>query len=279
MVGALGTRGSPRRRSVAALALGVFVKRAAPGEVKTRLAGALGAVAASDLYRQLVGDTIEVAVGLRRARLVAFFAPADARDACAELVALPPTPGRPSGRPRVSGSAPAEAILVPQSDGDLGSRMAAAFERLFADGAGRAILIGSDCPLVDRRLLETAGRLLGRHDLVLGPTADGGYWLIGLRAPQPTLFQGVRWSTPTVLETTLAHAQELGLSIARVAELSDLDTPVDLAGLEAALLAAWAAARDGKRDDFPLRTFRWLCWRPDRRSRVHGAAPAPERSP
>jgi glycosyltransferase A (GT-A) superfamily protein (DUF2064 family) len=70
---------------------------------------------------------------------------------------------------------------------------------------------------------------LADHDLVLGPATDGGYYLLGLRAPQATLFQGKSWSTATVLAETLADAQRLGLRIALLPELADVDTADDLA--------------------------------------------------
>lgn len=116
----------------------------------------------------------------------------------------------------------------PQSDGDLGDRMAAAFERAFIAGSTAVLLIGSDCPELDALLLEKAFRELQRHDLVLGPAADGGYYLIGLRRSIPALFQGIAWSTDAVRQQTLAIAQKLGLTIAKLPMLSDVDYPADL---------------------------------------------------
>lgn len=234
-------RATPRR------SLGVFLKRPDPGAVKTRLARTIGDAAACELYRQLVADTLEWASALPRQRLVVFFSPDDAAKDCAALL--------PAG---------ADAELVPQRSGHLGARMSAAFDELLRDGCERAALIGTDCPLLDRATVEQSYRNLARHDLVLGPADDGGYYLIALRRPRPALFRRVPWSTPAVLSRTLSRSLSAGLRHHLLPALSDVDTAADLAPLATALLEAWDAARGGRRDDFPLRTFRWLMWRPDR---------------
>ncbi len=88
-------------------------------------------------------------------------------------------------------------------------------------------LIGSDCPGVDAGLVSRARAALAEHDLVLGPAHDGGYHLIGLRAPVPQLFRGIAWSTDAVLGRTLARAQQLGLSVVHLPGLRDVDTASD----------------------------------------------------
>ncbi len=240
-----GPRARPRR------SLGVFLKRPDPGAVKTRLGRAIGDASACDLYRQLVADTLEWACALPRTRLVVFFTPDDAAQDCASL--LPPR---------------AEAELVPQGSGSLGTRMNAAFDELLRDGRDRAALIGTDCPLLDRATVEQAYRKLARHDVVLGPTEDGGYYLIALRRRAPTLFRRVPWSTSAVLRRTTARARSAGLRHHLLPGLRDLDTAADLPPLATALLEAWEAVRSLRRHDFPLRTFRWLQWRPDRPQRT-----------
>jgi rSAM/selenodomain-associated transferase 1 len=225
----------------------VFLKRPEPGAVKTRLARTIGDAAACELYRQLVSDTLEWASELPRTRLVVFFSPRDAADDCSALLPV--------------GS---DAELVPQRSGHLGTRMSAAFDELLRHDCERAALIGTDCPLLDRANIEQAYRNLARHDLVLGPADDGGYYLIALRRPRPTLFHRVPWSTSAVLARTLARSRSAGLQHHLLPALSDIDTAADLAPLATALLEAWDAVRDGRRTDFPLRTFRWLRWRPDR---------------
>lgn len=124
---------------------------------------------------------------------------------------------------------------VPQGGGDLGRRMARA---LAAPPAGPVVLIGSDIPEVRPRHIAAAFRALGRHDVVFGPAADGGYWLVGvkrLRAMPRGLFAGVRWSTPHALADSMA-----GLPRLHAVGLTDLLDDVDDA-------AAWRRWRAGSR--------------------------------
>lgn len=116
----------------------------------------------------------------------------------------------------------------PQGEGDLGDRMSQAFQAAFSQGSEAAIVIGTDCPDLDATLLETAFQQLQHHDLVLGAARDGGYYLIGLRRSQPELFQGIAWSTVAVRQQTVEIAEQLGLTIAILPTLSDVDYPADL---------------------------------------------------
>jgi rSAM/selenodomain-associated transferase 1 len=120
---------------------------------------------------------------------------------------------------------PRGVALMPQGAGDLGARM----QRLFDHAPpGPAVIVGTDVPHVARAHIWAAFRLLGRHDAVLGPAEDGGYWLIGLRRRPRILrpFQGVRWSTAHALSDTLANLH--GRSVAQVVTLFDVDTAADL---------------------------------------------------
>lgn len=111
---------------------------------------------------------------------------------------------------------------------DLGEIMRNAFEEGFATGAGKIVAIGTDCPDLTPILLREAFDRLFNHDLVLGPASDGGYYLIGLKRVYPELFEAIDWGTATVLATTKKKATGLGLSIAYLAELNDIDRPEDL---------------------------------------------------
>lgn len=117
---------------------------------------------------------------------------------------------------------------LPQGPGDLGDRMASAFEEAFAAGADRAIVVGTDCPGITADLAEQAFERLATADLVLGPATDGGYYLIGLRRPLLTLFAGIAWGQETVLCETQKRAEELGLATSLLTMLSDVDRPEDL---------------------------------------------------
>lgn len=127
-----------------------------------------------------------------------------------------------------------EAIAVSHQRGsDLGERLASAFVELLSGPVDRAVVMGSDCPDLGPALLGEAFTALGDRDLVLGPTRDGGYYLVGLRQPTPDLFEGVSWGTDQVLTQTLERAERLGLGVGRLAVLDDIDTPEDLVRLVA----------------------------------------------
>ena len=147
----------------------VFVKEPSPGQVKTRLAQAIGAKAAAELYRLLTEEVLRrtAPAGSEYRRLL-FFAP-------------------PQAGPAMAAWLPGE-TLVEQVEGDIGARMAGAFEEAFRRGAQRALLIGTDVPGLSRELLIEGFASLEDHDLVLGPAQDGGYYLLGLDRPQPALF-------------------------------------------------------------------------------------------
>jgi hypothetical protein len=106
--------------------------------------------------------------------------------------------------------------------------MASAFQGSFETGMNSVVLIGTDCPDLNASLLAQAFQALKQHDLVLGPAEDGGYYLIGLRRLIPELFTGISWSTAEVLQQTQSIAQRLGLAVAYLPLLSDVDRPEDL---------------------------------------------------
>jgi rSAM/selenodomain-associated transferase 1 len=117
--------------------------------------------------------------------------------------------------------------LAPQGDGDLGARLERAFGDAFAGGLERVVIIGSDCPEANAQDVRQAWAELQEHDTVIGPAADGGYWLIGLRAPQPPLFHNIEWSSAQVLARTLQRAKQLGLRVQLLRILTDVDTAGD----------------------------------------------------
>ena len=123
--------------------------------------------------------------------------------------------------------------LVEQKGGDLGERMAAAFKEAWSRGVKRAVIIGTDCPFIDNDLLARSLNLLDNNDAVLGPTYDGGYYLLGLNKDLPTeefdlFFQDIAWGTPHVFQATLARAENARLSVSTLTRLHDIDTPEDL---------------------------------------------------
>ena len=132
--------------------------------------------------------------------------------------------------------------LVPQAEGDLGDRLITAFKCGFSQGLSKIVIIGSDCPSLERKTILEAMTLLDTHDVVLGPAADGGYYLVGLSEPQTFLFQNIPWSTEQVLETTKAIAAKHSLPVALLDMRSDIDVPEDL--------PLWYALHSAKNNDF-----------------------------
>lgn len=191
----------------------IFAREPVLGRVKTRLAAGIGEEAALAVYRELLAHTAQaVAVAGVPATLW-----------LAEAPAPPALPNQP--RPEWPGL---PWRVQPAAD-SLGARMAHAFAEAFAAGATHVAIIGTDCPGLTAAHLTQAFQLLTDHDMVLGPADDGGYYLLGLRQPQPVLFENKTWSTPTVLADTLADAQRLGLRTALLPTLHDVDSAADLA--------------------------------------------------
>jgi hypothetical protein len=115
--------------------------------------------------------------------------------------------------------------LVAQRGDDLGARLAHAFEDLLANGAPGAIVVGSDVPTLPSAVLGAALERLAGADLVLGPSEDGGYYLIGLREPRAALFADMAWSTEIVFEETMRRASALGLDVGSSCRRGSTSTP------------------------------------------------------
>jgi rSAM/selenodomain-associated transferase 1 len=122
----------------------------------------------------------------------------------------------------------APARLMPQSPGDIGLRMERAFEELFARGARRVALVGTDVPALAFEDVRAALEGLDEHDVAIGPATDGGYYLVALKRPQAELFRGIPWSGPDVLAGTLERASRCDLSVRVMRTIGDVDTVEDL---------------------------------------------------
>ncbi len=193
----------------------LFTRYPEPGKTKTRLIPVLGAEGAATLQRQMTEQMLAEAN-----KLQAFYP---------LLAEVHFTGGNESLMQEWLGS---KLIYQRQCEGDIGCRMALAFQASFQAGMDRVVIIGIDCPDLNAQLLAEAFQTLRQHDLVLGPALDGGYYLIGLRRMIPELFTGIRWSTAEVLQQTLNIAEKLELSIAKLPWLSDIDRPEDLSRLQ-----------------------------------------------
>jgi uncharacterized protein len=191
----------------------MFVKNPEPGQVKSRLAAALGGGEAARVYRAVTEELVS-AVG-----------PSSKGAGYAMAVAYSPADAAEDMRTWLGNGIQ----LMPQTGEDLGERLHNAFKDGFARGYKKIVIIGSDCPAVTQELIIEALHKLVRHDVVIGPATDGGYYLIGLRQAVPELFNGIAWSTDQVLAQTLKLCCSRRLSPALLPELRDIDHPEDLA--------------------------------------------------
>ncbi|WP_223649841.1 TIGR04282 family arsenosugar biosynthesis glycosyltransferase [Hymenobacter psoromatis] len=197
----------------------IFAREPVLGRVKTRLAVGIGAAAALAVYRELLALTA-AAVAAAQVPATVWLAEAPAEMTADEALPRPEWPGLPWR-------------VQPPAD-SLGARMAHACGAAFGAGAGRAVIIGTDCPGLSAALLTRAFEELLTHDVVLGPADDGGYYLLGMNKLEVELFQNKSWSTATVLPDTLADTARLGLRVALLPTLHDVDSVQDLATWRAA---------------------------------------------
>lgn len=188
----------------------VFAKAPVSGEVKTRLAAGVGFERAAKIHGAMVDYTVAMAVRAQLAPVElhgmwngdnGFFVSLQERYAVG---------------------------LLPQAGADLGERMQYALNGAL-QLADYAVLIGTDCPLLDAGYLEQAlARLHAGAEVVLGPVEDGGYVLIGMRAMEPALFHGINWGSGEVLEVTRRRCREAGVHCEELPRLYDIDTQADL---------------------------------------------------
>ncbi len=183
----------------------IFVKNPVLGRVKTRLAADVGDEKALEVYLQLVELTRKAAVQTDCSRNV-FYSDEIEQDGWDE-----------------------DKFNKFVQEGDtLGDRMSNAFKQIFALGATKAVIIGSDCPELSSEIIETAFQLLDKKDVCIGPATDGGYYLLGMKSPLPFIFENKDWSTSSVLYYTSRDLKANNLSYDFLKPLSDLDTIDDL---------------------------------------------------
>jgi rSAM/selenodomain-associated transferase 1 len=194
----------------------IMAKEPAVGQTKTRLCPPLTPTEAAALYEAMLRDTIGLVAGLEGVRLAIAVTPPEATDSFRRI-------------------SPVEAILLPVAGADIGNCLNQVLGRLLADGHSQAIALNSDGPTLPAAYLRQAIVRLNGADVVLGPSEDGGYYLIGLKQPRPELFRGIEWSSQRVTAQTLARAEAMGLSVALLPRWYDVDTAADLDRLWAEL--------------------------------------------
>jgi len=196
-----------------ASALIIFAKAPVPGQVKTRLCPPLTPDEAASLHGSFVLDALERSRGI--ANLDRFLACTPSADHVFFRIM--------EERQGVR--------LMSQVGDDLGARMTHAMTAAFSQGYRSVLMVGTDLPTLPPGAYSQAVALLARHDLVLGPALDGGYYLVGLTRPLPDLFVGIPWSTDQVLALTRQKADSLGLKTGLLPAHRDVDTIEDLRAL------------------------------------------------
>ncbi len=189
--------------------LGLFAKFWTPGNVKTRLAASIGPGLACQIYESFLLRQLDQLSESGDHRHLVF------------------TPTSKQGDFRAAVSP--DWGLVPQVDGDLGYRMKRFFQWVFHnDAQAKVVLIGADCPQLTPELIDQAFEMLENQSTVLGPSLDGGYYLLGLSVLHEDLFSGIAWSTPTVFPQTIARLDARGEGYALLPKLRDVDELDDL---------------------------------------------------
>jgi uncharacterized protein len=191
-------------------ALVVFIRLPQAGKVKSRLAQSIGEEKAAEFYRLCAEQTFYELIRVPgKVEKHIFFS--DATD-----------------EPDIRRWAGSRFSFSPQAHGSLGVRLTMAFRQLFDTGAQQVIIVASDVPDLTAEVINQAIGALTNHDVVLGPSHDGGYYLIGLKRPQDALFEGILWGTQDVLPHTRRAIDRQGLSVGCLPWLRDIDTATDL---------------------------------------------------
>ncbi|WP_420580968.1 TIGR04282 family arsenosugar biosynthesis glycosyltransferase [Reichenbachiella sp.] len=183
-------------------ALIVFTKNPELGKVKTRLAQSVGNEMALDIYRKLLAYTQEQTTNIEADLIVYYTQQVDQNDHWKK------------------------ATRKMQAGGDLGHRMAAAFREEFKE-YDRICIVGTDCAELTATHILQAFKELKNNDFVLGPANDGGYYLLGMKAFESGLFEGIDWSTDQVINQTIQAISALNKNYALLPELIDVDTIED----------------------------------------------------
>jgi rSAM/selenodomain-associated transferase 1 len=206
--------------------LGLLAKWPTPGQVKTRLAAETSPEWAARVANAFLVDTVE-RLGEIEARRILVFAPSEARSFFAELVGH-------------------RFLLAPQSEGDLGGRMATFFSDVFQHRPAKAVLVGVDSPTLPLSFIESAFEQLDSADLVLGPATDGGYYLIGCSGTIPPIFDHMNWGHSRVLSETISRLNDTSCRFALLPPWYDVDTLNDWRMLKGHLSALRRAGIDPK---------------------------------
>lgn len=190
----------------------IFVKNPELGKCKTRLAATIGDEKALRFYKKMLERTLEVVTPAKAQKAVYYSSFIDNKD-------LWPESDNFTKRVQISG--------------DLGLKMSTAFSEAFQQGYQSVCIIGSDCYELDTSIIDQAFEALQNTDAVIGPSTDGGYYLLGMNHLIPEVFNNKKWSTETVTPDTEQDFKQLKISYTKLKALPDIDTEEDLTTMPA----------------------------------------------
>ncbi|MGR3303233.1 MAG: TIGR04282 family arsenosugar biosynthesis glycosyltransferase [Candidatus Scalindua sp.] len=213
----------------------IFAKSPIPGKVKTRLTPHITPTKAAELYEAFIADTISTALKLKCERITVAYSPGYAEKTLQRLCGQ-------------------TVNYLPQEGHNLGERMKNAFKHSFDTGFERAVIIGTDSPTLPLSYIRKAFDVLKEVPVTIGPTFDGGYYLIGLSEQNETVFDDIEWSTSSVFSQTLARIKTANKQLCILPPWYDVDTPDSLEFLRAHLLSMKMSGNE----DIPEKTLRFL---------------------
>src|SRR6056297_1032747 len=195
------------------LAIIIFTRYPKPGQTKTRLISLLGQVGAAELHQHILEHTIK-----------------QADKGCDELPVHRIISFNGGNQTKMNHWLGPDGDYFQQQGKDLGENLRQTMEYAFDKNFRKVLLVGSDIPGIRSAILKKGFRFLNDKDMVLGPAADGGYYLIGMHKNAYTsgFFNGINWGLSSVLEETITLAQKSDLSYSLLEKLHDIDTPEDL---------------------------------------------------
>ena len=187
-------------------ALIIFVRHPELGKVKTRLAATIGNENALKVYKLLLQHTYDLIKYLPLPVYVYY---------TSEIIADDLWYGN-------------NIIKKQQKGNDLGEKMSNAFKEVFSNGHKKVVIIGSDCYELTTEIINESINALYNNETVIGPAKDGGYYLLGMKAPFKNVFENIEWSTATVFKKTMEMFSENNISVSVLIELNDVDTEDDI---------------------------------------------------
>ena len=196
----------------------IFAKSPIPGKVKTRLIPHITPIEAAELYKAFVADIIGNTHKLKCGQVTIAYTPSNAEDTFRSICNQ-------------------SVNYLPQNGDNLGERMKNAFMYSFEKGSKRTVIIGTDSPTLPLSYIRDAFDALNEVPVTIGPTFDGGYYLIGLSERNDTIFDGVDWSTSRVFSQTLTRTQELNKQLCVLPPWYDVDTSDNLEFLRSHILS------------------------------------------